>query len=66
MADNEDDWTDYESGPFCRHYGDPNDCDEVCATCGHRCTQHRFGDWDTTECTEDGCECEEWKDSDGD
>ena len=24
----------YESGPFCRHYGDPGECEEVCAKCG--------------------------------
>lgn len=30
----------YESGPFCRHYSDPSDCQETCAHCGHRCKWH--------------------------
>lgn len=53
------DWSNYESGPFCRHWGDPDDCDEVCKTCGHRCTRHgaNDGDW---ECFEDGCSCQRW------
>ena len=25
-----DDQCDYESGPFCRHWGDPSDCDVEC------------------------------------
>lgn len=59
MAD-EDAWEDYETGPFCRHWGDPADCAEVCATCGHRCTNH---EWEAPgECTVEGCECKEWKD----
>ena len=40
MDDNVDD-----SGPFCRHWSHPADCDEPCATCGHLCCQH----------TESGC-----------
>lgn len=49
------DWDDYESGPFCRHWSDPGDCDELCANCKHKC----HGD----ECREDGCNCTEWKES---
>jgi len=39
-----------ESGPFCRHYGDPADCDILCARCGHRCARHEQGGDDESEC----------------
>lgn len=52
--DKETDWSDYDSGPFCRHWSDPADCDERCARCNHRCGRHAFGDGDS-ECME----CEE-------
>ena len=55
-------WEDYESGPFCRHWGDPESCDEVCATCGHRCPRHNV-ERGNAYCFEDGCEYEEWKES---
>lgn len=35
-----DSWENYESGPFCQHYSDPSECEEVCATCKHECRQH--------------------------
>jgi len=47
-----DDWQDYESGPFCRHFGDPTDCDEKCARCGKTCASH------DDECT--------WEETQGD
>jgi hypothetical protein len=50
--------TEYESGPFCRHWSDPADCDEVCARCGHPCRQHCGDDG---SCDETGCTCQEWK-----
>lgn len=53
------DWDHYETGPFCRHWSDPSDCDETCATCGHKCTQHEFAA--PGECMEQGCECKAWK-----
>lgn len=28
MSDDETDWSNYESGPFCPHWGTPGDCDE--------------------------------------
>jgi hypothetical protein len=49
---------DYESGPFCRHWGDPSDCEEKCATCGHRCPEHEFVA--PGPCMEDNCSCEAW------
>ncbi len=30
----EDDWEDYETGPFCRHWLHPSDCDAHCPKCG--------------------------------
>lgn len=55
----EPDWGDYQSGPFCRHWGDPIDCDEACARngCGHRCGAHDAAEG-LTGCHE--CECEGW------
>jgi hypothetical protein len=53
------DWENYETGPFCRHWSDPADCDIKCATCGHDCHRHEFEK--PGECFEDGCECKEWK-----
>lgn len=54
-------WDDYETGPFCRHWGDPSDCDEVCKTCGHGCTRHgaNDGDWSCFD-----CDCEKWMEVD--
>ena len=56
MSETDEDWENYESGPFCRHWGDPSDCDIRCAACGHRCGIH--GD---DSCDESGCSCTEWK-----
>ena len=56
------DWENYESGPFCRHWGDPADCDAKCANCGHICRVHEFES--PGECVDgrDGdCDCKEWK-----
>lgn len=43
------------SGPYCRHWREPGECDEKCARleCGHLCGVH--GD---SGC--DACACEEW------
>ncbi len=58
----ENDWSEYETGPFCRHFSDPCDCEIRCATCGHRCTEHYVGD--PGECME--CDCEEWTEAEDD
>lgn len=52
------DWSLYESGPFCRHWSDPSDCEEKCATCGHLCREHVYGT--DSECMENGCGCEKF------
>ncbi len=57
-TDDMSNWLDYESGPFCRHWGDPSDCTEVCV-CSHTCTQHDYAV--PGECMVDGCECKEWR-----
>jgi len=52
-------WDDYESGPFCRHWSDPSECDECragCATCGHSGLDHDFNK--PGACNE--CHCEAW------
>ena len=54
----ESDWENYESGPFCEHWHDPGDCDEVCANCGHKCHEHTDGMF----CEVNDCKCEEFKD----
>ena len=55
------DWTDYESGPFCRHWSSPSDCDELCGECQHRCTAHEMTEGESG-CNETDCNCEEWSD----
>lgn len=47
-------WEDYDSGPFCTHWGD-FDCDCVC---GHKCGRH--DDIGAGSCEE--CECEVFRD----
>ena len=48
---------DYQSGPFCRHYGDPFECPIKCS-CGHECHEH-YQD-PPGRCDDDGCACLEW------
>jgi hypothetical protein len=40
VADEEDDSDGPISGPYCEHWADPSDCDEVCAACGRKCRAH--------------------------
>ncbi len=56
MSD-EREWNNYESGPFCRHWDDPSDCDIECAVCGHRCPRHECEDGDFS-CLD--CDCPAW------
>lgn len=54
MSD-DDDWSDFDSGPFCRHWvSPPGDCEDTCADCGHRCAAH-----DEDGCDE--CDCKAWR-----
>ena len=59
MSEDEE-YVEYESGPYCRHWSEVGDCVLLCATCGHRCWEHEVGSG--AACMEDGCACEEWKD----
>lgn len=50
----DEEWPDYsEEGPYCMHWGDPNDCDEICPDCFHQCNVHS----PFVGCLEDGCFC---------
>jgi len=55
--ESEDTWEDYETGPFCRHWLDPYDCDEPCV-CGHPCCRH--SNYTDGSCNE--CDCEHFTD----
>lgn len=55
----EEQWTG-DSGPFCRHWSDPSDCEEKCGGCGCWCRGHdEDGECRTAECLCDGWEDEE-------
>ncbi len=58
----ERDWGEYNSGPFCRHWHDPCDCDMICE-CGHECFRH--GEYVSEACNVEGCPCEQWLDAKG-
>lgn len=47
---------EWNSGPFCRHYGDPSDCETECGACGHSCHYHH-----DEECMVEGCQCAGWE-----
>lgn len=51
----DDDSDDYpDSGPFCRHWYEPWDCELTCTACGHKCGRHYY------ECDEPDCDCPAW------
>lgn len=50
---------EWETGPFCRHWSDPSDCDALCK-CGHKCCEHSI--WEDYECKE--CDCQRFVDED--
>lgn len=56
----DEDWEDYESGPYCRHWNITYECDDRCATCGHLCIAHS-----DFECEPDSetCPCREFVDA---
>ena len=58
--DDENDYEDYESGPFCIHFCESGMCDEICEKCGHSCNHHFCGD----ECNQ--CDCKKFKTKGGD
>ncbi len=62
VSDEADDRDPPDSGPFCQHFGDPADCHERCATCGHLCCQHDY--YAPHECEADDCVCAAFEDED--
>lgn len=52
---------EWNTGPFCRHWGDPADCDILC-TCKHPCKIHDLDD-DSSECNEEGCGCKKFEEA---
>lgn len=54
--DDETEDSDWESGPFCIHWDDPGDCNDLCK-CGHTCTQHGGGHWSC-----EVCDCQKFED----
>lgn len=60
--DEETNWENYESGPFCKHWGQLGACDEcsaVCFGCGHSNSDHgnQYRPVDLEPCGEDNCGC---------
>lgn len=51
-----DPWADYESGPFCRCWGELGFCENTCKRCGHFCKLH-FPE----SCEVEGCDCPAWE-----
>lgn len=47
---------DVDSGPFCRHYHSPIDCQEICDRCCHRCPRH----YEDLGCDALYCDCPGW------
>lgn len=54
--EDEFDWENYDSGPYCEHWYEPWDCDMKCDSCGHECTEHMM-----VTCGKEGCICKEFK-----
>jgi hypothetical protein len=55
---------EYNSGPFCPHWSQLGECDDICAACGHKCRRHDHSDDgdDCSECRETGAECTRFTD----
>ena len=51
VFDNDATSEEWDSGPFCQHWGDPSDCEILCA-CGHKCCEHGTG-----PCKSESCHC---------
>lgn len=55
MKTENDDWQEYESGPYCIHWNDLVDCAEKCKKCKHSCSQHYDN---CSQCELEGVSCE--------
>jgi hypothetical protein len=61
-----DEWDDVpDSGPYCRHWDDPSDCETTCARCGHDCGDHPSPAGDEMACHAAGCACVAWAEPEG-
>lgn len=58
----DDEQQEWDSGPYCRHWGDPIDCDKICV-CGHECCKHNWYIEGCIECEKAGRTCVEFKDA---
>ena len=59
-----DPWENFDSGPYCRHWDDPDNCDIRCKTCGHRCPGHGFADDPGCHWYNESCNCKGWVEPD--
>lgn len=41
---------EHDTGPFCRHYSDPSDCELDCVACGCRCPFHDYANGECMDC----------------
>lgn len=55
-----DDWSDYDSGPFCPHWDSPYSCQQKCEKCDHFCYDHNSDVNDNWGCTKFFCECKQF------
>ncbi len=39
-----DDWSDYDSGPYCQHWNELSYCKNICEMCNHYCNDHNNED----------------------
>lgn len=66
MAPDDDAQEEIISGPYCRHWSDPRDCEEGC-TCGHPCKSHDSGEMsdhgEKWPCRHQGCACSDFTDA---
>lgn len=46
-----------DTGPFCEHFSDPPECDELCL-CGHQCCEHDLIEPRSCQI----CECADYED----
>mgnify|MGYP001568647700 FL=1 len=64
--DEDEDTTEWETGPFCQHFSDPSDCEELCLGCSHGCPDHERSaeSGKPRVCTLPGCPCQGWVERD--
>lgn len=53
-----EDFVEYNSGSYCRHWDDPASCEDKCGACGCECRDHGM-DNDCASCEK----CPGWKET---